>query len=128
MSLLRALVLLGAAFAAGCTPMRWVKPDVTAQQLNQDAAQCHQQAWHEARWRSFLYRPIGPTLYHDRYGRRFAGWPYSPFGDPFGDEFMEQSRLAHFCMRAKGYELAPAEREPADRIQPSPGGTSKGKP
>lgn len=108
---------------AGCTPMHWVKPDVTAAQLNQDAAQCQQAAWREARWRSFLYRPIGPTLFHDRYGRRFAGWPYSPFGDPFADEFMEESRLAHFCMRAKGYELVPA-----DKIQPSPGGTTEGKP
>ncbi len=103
--------------------MHWAKPDATAQQLSADAAHCQQEAWREARWRSFLYRPIGPTLFHDRHGRRFLGWPYSPFGDPFGDEFMEESRLAHFCMRAKGYELVPA-----DTIQPSPAGTREGKP
>jgi hypothetical protein len=36
--------------------------------------------------------------------------PYSPFG-PFGDAYIEESRLAHFCMRAKGYELAPIKPE-----------------
>lgn len=87
--------------------MEWVKPDTSPEQLNQDAAQCQQEAWREARWRSFLYRPFGPTLLHDRFGRPYLGWPYSPLGDPFGDELMEESRLANFCMRAKGYELAP---------------------
>jgi hypothetical protein len=106
-----------------CTPMQWVKADGSPEQLSQDAAQCQQEAWREARWRSFMYRPFGSTVFHDRYGRRFIGWPYGPFGDPFGDEFMEEQRLAQFCMRAKGYELVPA-----DRIQPSPGGTREGKP
>lgn len=89
--------------------MQWVKPQASLEQLNQDRAQCQQEAWREARWRSFLYRPLGPTLLHDRFGRRFLGWPYSPLGDPFGDDFMEEARLADFCMRAKGYELAPVE-------------------
>lgn len=89
--------------------MQWVKQDAGPEQLNLDAAQCRQEAWREARWRSFLYRPLGPTLFYDRQGRRFPGWPYSPLGDPFGDEFMEESRLANFCMLAKGYELVPVE-------------------
>jgi hypothetical protein len=29
--------------------------------------------------------------------------PYEAWGDPY----MEEQRLAHFCMRAKGYELQP---------------------
>ena len=57
------------------------------------------------------------------HGRRLLVWPYSPFGDPFGDRYFEESRLTDFCMRAKGYELVPA-----DKIQPSPEGASSGKP
>jgi hypothetical protein len=34
---------------------------------------------------------------------------YSAFGGPFGDTFIEESRLTHFCMRAKGYDLAPVD-------------------
>ena len=116
-------------FLAACTPLQWVRPDTGAQQLNGDLAQCQQEAWREARWRTWLYRPLGPTTFRDIHGRHFLAWPYSPFGDPFGDRFMEESRLAHFCMRAKGYQLVPVEQPPAaDTIQPSPSGTSGGKP
>jgi hypothetical protein len=93
---------------AGCTPMQWVRQDATPAQIEQDLGQCRQEAWREAQWRSFLYRPWGPTMFVDRFGRRHV-LAYSPFGDPFGDTFMEESRLAHFCMRAKGYELVPIE-------------------
>jgi hypothetical protein len=112
-----------ALLLAGCTPLYWVKPDTGPEQLEQDMAQCQQAAWREASWRSWLYRPLGPTIIQDLHGRRMLVWPYSSFGDPFGDRFFEESRLAQFCMRAKGYELVPA-----DKIQPSPEGTSTGKP
>lgn len=102
-------IALLAFLAAGCTPMQWVRQDAAPQQINQDVAQCQQEAWREARWRGFLHRPFGPTLIHDLHGRRLFAWPHSPLGDPFGDEFMEESRLTHFCMRAKGYELVPVE-------------------
>jgi len=108
---------------AGCTPMYWVRQDTGPEQLDRDMEQCQQAAWREASWRSTLYRPFGPTVIQDLHGRRLLVWPYSPFSDPFGERFFEESRLAHFCMRAKGYELVPA-----DRIQPSPQGTSSGKP
>lgn len=102
-----ALVL--AVLAAGCTPMQWVRQDGGGPALLQhDLAQCRQEAWREAQWRSFLYRPFGATTLVDRFGRRFVV-PYAPFGDPFGDTFMEESRLAHFCMRSKGYDLVPVE-------------------
>jgi hypothetical protein len=97
------------ALAAGCTPMQWVKEDATAEQVNLDAAQCQREAWREASWRAWLYRPFGPVVLWDPTGRRFLAWPNSAFGDPFGDRFMEESRLAHFCMRAKGYQLVPVE-------------------
>lgn len=114
------LVLL---LAAGCTPLQWVKQDVSPEQLEQDLAQCQQQAWREASWRAWYYRPLTPFVVQDLQGRRFLVYPHSPFSDPFGDRFFEEARLAHFCMRAKGYELIPA-----DKIQPSPEGTSSGKP
>ena len=88
--------------------MQWVRPDATAAQLNQDAAYCQREAWREAQFRAFMYRPFGPTLLHDGRGRPFF-WPHAPFGDAFGDQFMEESRLTHFCMRAKGYDLVPVE-------------------
>lgn len=89
--------------------MQWVKQDAGPEQLNLDAAQCQQEAWREASWRAWMYRPLGPMMLRDATGRRFLAWPHSPFGDPFGDRLMEESRLAHFCMRAKGYQLVPVE-------------------
>lgn len=104
---------LVAFLAAGCTPMQWVKPHATSEQLNQDFAACQQEAWREARVRPWYYRPLGPTIVQDQFGRRFFAWPGvpfgGPFGDPFHDPFMEESRLAHFCMRAKGYALQAVE-------------------
>ena len=109
--------------AAGCTPLYWVRPDASPEQVERDLEQCQREAWREASWRAWSYRPFGPAIVQDLHGRRFLVWPSSPFIDPFGDRFFEESRLLHFCMRAKGYELVPA-----DKIQPSPGGTSSGKP
>lgn len=91
---------------AGCTPMQWVKEDTTAEQLSADAALCQQEAWREARFRSWAAaRPIAPIVLRDASGRPFVAWMHSPFYDPFGDPFMEEARLAQFCMRAKGYRL-----------------------
>lgn len=95
---------------AGCTPMQWVKEDTTAEQLSADAALCQQEAWREARFRSWAAaRPIAPIVLRDASGRPFVAWMDSPFYDPFGDPFMEEARLAQFCMRAKGYRLEPVE-------------------
>ncbi|HEX9433371.1 MAG TPA: hypothetical protein VF936_11365, partial [Burkholderiales bacterium] len=55
-------------------------------------------------------RGYGPWPYRDPLGRRFIGYPYGAFGDPFGDRDMEEQRLLNFCMRAKGYELVPAPK------------------
>ena len=88
--------------------MQWVKADAAPEQMNLDAAQCQQEAWREAQWRSFFYRPFGPTWLRERRGRPLSAWP---MGDPFGDSFMEEARLASFCMRAKGYELQPVEQK-----------------
>ena len=99
-SIISAALLL---LAAACTPMEWVRPGTDSTQLRADIQQCQQDAWHEARLRSSLYGPFGPLMYRDALGRRvYAG---GPFWDPWGDRFMEESRLAQFCMRTKGYEL-----------------------
>ena len=51
------------------------------------------------------------TFYQDALGRRYVSWPGSPFADPFGSQFLEESRLTNFCMRAKGWELEPLEKK-----------------
>ena len=95
---------------AACTPVQWVKPDAGAAQLDADSRECQMQAWQEARWRALSYYGMyGPTLYRDSFGRPFFISPHGPFWDPLGERFMEESRLASFCMRAKGYELQPTK-------------------
>jgi hypothetical protein len=105
----RRLLPLGLALLTACTTLEWVRPDTDPEQLRQDLALCQQEAWREATWRGWLYRPLAPHVVEDVHGRRFLSWPYSPFSDPFGNRFFEESRLADFCMRAKGYHLVPVE-------------------
>lgn len=101
-------VLLLAAVGA-CAPMEWSRGDATPEQRQADMRACRDQAWRETMWNSFgYYGVMGPAVFADPFGRVYPGWPaYRPFGDPFGDRFLEESRLTNFCMRAKGYELAP---------------------
>ena len=101
---------LGAALiSAGCTPMEWVKPDATPGEREQDSIACQQAAWHEARMRSWYYRPLAVVPFRDASGRRFFSGPFGAYADPFGDPFMEEARLTRFCMQSKGYELVPLE-------------------
>ena len=105
-----AAVLLAAL--AACAPMEWTRSDATPEQMAADMRACRDQAWRETSWSSLSYGSWGPPMLSDPYfGRRYLGWPYySPFGDPFGDRFLEESRLTNFCMRAKGYDLAPVTK------------------
>ena len=88
---------------AACTPMQWVRPDSPPpEHIQADVQHCQAAAWNEARMRNLTSFPgYGPWRYRS---------PYSPFGDPYGDRFLDESRLADFCMRSKGYELAPAPK------------------
>lgn len=109
MRTMRAILAAGALLGtAACAPMQWVKEDATPAQFQQDSVECQQDAWREARMRYWYYQPFGPWAFHDPIGRRFFGWP-GPWADPFGDPYLEEGRLAQFCMRAKGYRLVPAE-------------------
>lgn len=105
---LAAAVLLGVLSA--CTPMQWVKENAGPAQMRADLDACRHEAWQEAQVRSLFYRPFGPMMFHDPFGRRFLAWPYGPFADPFGDPFIEETRLTDFCMRAKGWHLEPVEK------------------
>lgn len=110
-SILFALLLL-----AGCTPMQWLRDGAVPEpaDLERDAIACRQQAWREAQFRAWAYRPIAPVVARDRFGRStFVGWPYAPFTAPFGDPFFDEARLADFCMRVKGYELVPVTKPAA---------------
>ena len=78
---------------------------IAATALAADTQQCGQAAWREANYYSMGYRPFGPWLYRDPFGRPF----FHPVG-PFYDRTLEEQRLADFCMRAKGYELAPVPK------------------
>ena len=63
---MRAIALLGLVLAAGCTPMHWQKPDITAEQLRADEEDCRQRAWHEASWYAWQYQTMwGPVFARD---------------------------------------------------------------
>jgi hypothetical protein len=91
-------VALLALAAAACTPVQWVRQDTPPEQFSQDHAYCRQEAWREAQFRSLLFM------------NRYVV-PSSAFGTPFGDAYIDESRLTAFCMRAKGYELVPVKPE-----------------
>ena len=90
--------------------MEWVRPDTTPEQLDADAARCQRDAWYEASSYYWYYRPLAPMVFRDGLGRPVFARPYGYASDPFGDPMLEEARLAQFCMRNKGYELAPVAR------------------
>ena len=111
---MRRLILLFplAIAAAACTPVRWARQDTPPEQLGQDLGQCRQDAWREAQWRSqlFMNRSVGATTVVNAHGQTIVV-PLSPFGDPFGDARIDESRLTASCMRGRGYQLVPRKPE-----------------
>ena len=106
MTLARALAAATAALAlAGCANTQWVRPDTAPQQAEQDAIDCNQAAWREARSWAWSYGSYGTMPFFDAMGRSAFAWPSGPFYGPFGDPYLEEGRLAQFCMRKKGYDL-----------------------
>ena len=110
------LPALAALLLAACTPMQWVKQDAAAGQLQADLNECQQQAWQESRSRMMLYYPMAPALVQDySLGWRFLVYPYGPFADPFGQQFMEEGRLANFCMQNKGWAMQEVPKQEAPK-------------
>lgn len=105
-----ALPALAVVVLAACAPMQWVKPDAAPGQLEADMTECRNQAWQETRMRYAFLQPVAPAVVTDSLGRRFLVHPYGPFADPFGHQFMEENRLADFCMHNKGWSLREAPR------------------
>src|SRR5258708_8965373 len=87
-----------AALAAACTPMQWVKQDATPQQLREDSIQCQQEAWLEARMRTWYYQPLAPMFIRDSLGNRILAWPYGSY-DPLAEPDLEEPRLPRSSLR-----------------------------
>jgi hypothetical protein len=108
---MRRLAVLALAVACGCTPMQWHKDGATPEQLRADQLDCRQRAWHEASIRSWQYQSMtGPVFARDGMGGGYFVWPTTPLADPYGYQLMEESRLAQFCLEAKGYALVPTPK------------------
>ena len=100
----RLIALTLAAGLAACTPMQWVKPDASAEQIRMDEQACRQAAWREAQFQSFLYQhPFQPMVVAP--GQVI--WPSGAMVDPYGHQLLYENRLADFCMESKGYQLVP---------------------
>ena len=92
--------------------MDWARPDATPDQKEADLQSCRQLASREATWPpTGYYGGVGPLAWYDPYGFRMYPWPYyTPLADPYGERFLQESRLTDFCMRARGYELAQVKK------------------
>ena len=103
--MMRASLLLLFAVLGGCTPMRWEHPQYGLAGAQEDVASCNQSARAEA-WRYQMQARIWepPRYYRDRDGRII----YDPWGSSRRyDPWMDEARLADYCMRNKGYRLVP---------------------
>lgn len=98
-----------AAFAllAGCTPMQWSKQDAAFEQVLNDELECQTLARNEAsRTYWSAQRMQGPIVT----GPSVVLYSGGAFVDPFANQMLEESRLQHFCMEAKGYQLVPTKK------------------
>lgn len=105
------IVLFTLLLVGACTPMQWVKRDAAAEDFQSALNDCRQEAWRESRTRLAFQYPVAPAVFQDSAGRHFLVYPHGPFADPYGNRFMEEDRLAHFCMRAKGWSLEAAPKQ-----------------
>ncbi len=104
------VVLTAAGLLAACgPPMAWQKPGVTLAEAQTDSRDCANLARDQAFRESFF----GGHYFHGHYGM----WPsrFGPYAGPYGyarhDSSMwrqqRESDLQTFCLRARGYHLAP---------------------
>jgi hypothetical protein len=96
----RTRFLLAAAVMAlsACAENQWARSDTTVAQTDEDEKRCEDDAQYLA-WRAVPLTPA-TTVVHRNGVAVFAGrGPY-----------IEERRLAYFCMIRKGYKLVPVER------------------
>ena len=100
--------------------MEWVTPDAGVDQVRSDEQACRLAAAREASDHGYWYQHrMQPVVVAP--GQVI--WPSGAFVDPYAQQFLDENRLAQFCMESKGYAL-----NVEVTIQPSPGGTASGKP
>lgn len=113
-ALFSVVALAAIALLAGCgPPMAWQKPGVSLQEAQADSRDCANLARDQAFRESFFGGP-----YHGGY---YGTWPsrFGPYPSPYGyyrhDAFMyrqqRESELQTFCLRARGYHLAPVAQQ-----------------
>ena len=95
---------LAAPALGGCTPLQWQHPVYGTSRTEADLAACDHAAIQESnRYISSLPTPAFPHVYTLSNGQRVVDpapqFAYTPYADV--------SELRSFCMRSKGYELAP---------------------
>jgi hypothetical protein len=103
---MRRIAIFFLGLAAGCTPMLWQKPDVSAEQLRADEADCRQRAAREASFSAWHYH----AMFEPHFSRGGVVWPSGAMVDPYGGQLMEENRLSQFCMESKGYALVPVPK------------------
>lgn len=116
---LSAAILLLAALAAGCANVQWRKEGADQAALEQDLAQCRQEARQRAdreAWTAGL--PATRTIGVNPQGAPIAAYSYS-----FENErFVLEHEFTRSCMRDRGYRLAPAEGLETRKSGPVKGG------
>lgn len=109
------ILMLGiAGLLAACgPPMAWQKPGVTVAEAQTDSRDCSNLARDQAFRESFFAGPYGYPGHYGHYGSfpsRFGPYP-GAFGYLRQDSFMwrqqREGDLQNFCLRARGYHLAP---------------------
>ncbi len=96
--------------AAACAPQQWTHPQQGQTHLAQDLTECNKMA--EIRTYRFTERDSimrGPES--------FRGIEYKPTfespSDHRSDQVLAQAETRKWCMRDKGYVMAPTEKAPA---------------
>jgi hypothetical protein len=109
------LGIAGLLVACG-PPMAWQKPGVTVAEAQTDSRDCSNLARDQAFRESFFAGPYGYPGHYGHYG----SWPsrFGPYPGPYGyrhDSFMwrqqREGDLQNFCLRARGYHLAPVPEQ-----------------
>ncbi|WP_300303583.1 hypothetical protein [Ferrovibrio sp.] len=107
-----ALILLLGPLAACGPPLAWQRPNTSLADAELDSRECAALA----RDQTFRESMFGPP--YGYYGHPYGGYPFGPYPwsyygprRGYADSFMwrgqRESDLQDFCLRARGYRLAP---------------------